>query len=421
MPTRLLIFEDAGTENLLPLTWTRPAWGLRCGIVTLARKIAAVYAGAEAVYHTRPYLAPAVREDGGRAVIATPDEAHTRLAGPVFLVNGRVLADAGLAKRVPLEGPDEVFRAGDTVVAVRLADGAKVAAALEGDTLDAGAWRNLPVREVDVPVIRWPWDLVTANALQIEADFRRFASPGDVRGIVSPKAIIEGRENLCVSADAVIQPGAILMADKGPIFIGPGASVMAGAVLEGPVAVCAKATIRILSRIYQGTTVGPLSKVGGEVEASILHACSNKQHDGFLGHSYVGAWCNLGAGTCTSDLKNTYSNVRVSIEGRDIDTSSLFAGLTMGDHSKAGINTMFNTGTVVGVGCNIFGGEFSPKDIPSFLWGGHAGLIEHDFERFCQTAERVMARRNQSLTPALRAVLEYVFHQTRSRRRGVIG
>ena len=170
---------------------------------------------------------------------------------------------------------------------------------------------------------------------------------------------------------------------------------------------------------YEGTTIGPLSKVGGEVEASILHACSNKQHDGFLGHSYIGAWCNLGAGTSTSDLKNTYSTVRVSIEGREVDTGSLFAGLTMGDHSKAGINTMFNTGAVVGVGCNVFGGEFPPKDIPSFMWGGHAGLIEHDFERFCRTAERVMARRDQHLTAPLRAMLEYIFHQTRARRREV--
>ena len=135
---------------------------------------------------------------------------------------------------------------------------------------------------------------------------------------------------------------------------------MAGAVIEGPASVGPYATVKALARIYPGTTIGPVSKVGGEVEASIIHAYSNKQHDGFLGHSYVGAWCNLAAGTTTSDLKNTYSTVRVSIEGRAVDTGSLFAGLLMGDHSKAGIGTMFNTGTVVGIGCNLFGGDFPP-------------------------------------------------------------
>jgi UDP-N-acetylglucosamine diphosphorylase/glucosamine-1-phosphate N-acetyltransferase len=190
---------------------------------------------------------------------------------------------------------------------------------------------------------------------------------------------------------------------------------MAGAVIEGPAAIGAKATVKMLARLYEGTTVGPLCKVGGEVEASILHACSNKQHDGFLGHSYVGAWCNLGAGTNTSDLKNNYAPVRVSIEGREVDSGQLFVGLTMGDHSKAAVSTMFNTGTVAGVGCNIFGADFPPKDIPSFTWGGRGGLVEYDFDKFCRTAELVMARREQRLTPALRAMLEHVFHQTRAR------
>jgi UDP-N-acetylglucosamine diphosphorylase/glucosamine-1-phosphate N-acetyltransferase len=175
--------------------------------------------------------------------------------------------------------------------------------------------------------------------------------------------------------------------------------------------------VKILAKIYGGTTIGPLSRVGGEVEESILHACVNKQHDGFLGHSYVCPWCNLGADTNNSDLKNNYANVRVSLEGREIDTGGLFAGLFMGDHSKAGINTMFNTGTVVGVGCNIFGADFPPKDIPSFTWGGAAGLVEHDFEKFCETASRAMARRQKQFTPAMRTLLEHVFHQTRAWRK----
>ena len=421
MAARLLIFEDASAENLKPLTWTRPAWGLRCGIVTLARKITAAYGDVEAVYHLRPYLADVVREERAVPVVSSAADAKSHLAGPLLLVSGRILADAQFAARIPLEGPEEVLRSGDDVVAVRLADGSKAAAALEGETLDAGALANLPSREVGVPLIRWPWDLVAANAREIEADFRRFAAAGHVAGEVHRAAVIEGHANVHVAEGATIQPGAVLLAEHGPISIGPGATVMAGAVIEGPVSIGPYATVKALARIYAGTTIGPVSKVGGEVEASILHAYSNKQHDGFLGHSYVGAWCNLGAGTNTSDLKNTYSTVRVSIEGRAVDTGSLFAGLLMGDHSKAGIGMMFNTGTVVGVGCNLFGGDFPPKDIPSFSWGGAGGLVEHDFEKFCRTAERVMARRDKHFTPALRTMLEYVFHQTRGRRRSATG
>jgi UDP-N-acetylglucosamine diphosphorylase/glucosamine-1-phosphate N-acetyltransferase len=196
---------------------------------------------------------------------------------------------------------------------------------------------------------------------------------------------------------------------------------MAGAAIEGPACVGAESRIKMLAKIYGGSTIGPACKVGGEVKDSIIHAYSNKQHDGYLGHSYVGQWCNLGAGTNTSDLKNNYSTVRVAVEGREVDTGSLFAGLFMGDHSMCGINTMFNTGTVVGVGSNVFGGGFPPKDIPAFAWGGAGGLAEHDFEKFCQSAARIMARRRCEFTAAQRTLLEYVFHQTRARRRSATG
>jgi len=421
MAARLLIFEDGGSEDLKPLTWTRPAWDLRCGIVTLAEKTAAAYAGAEVLYHARPHLADVLQEDGGRPILARAAEARSALAGPLLLVSGRILADAGLAARIPLDGPPEIFRSGDTVVAARLADGAAAAAAMAGEVLDAGALPELAVREVDVPLIRWPWDLVGANAREIEADFHRLARPGKIEGAVHPSAVIENPENVYVAADAVVQPGAVLLAGSGPIFIGAGAVVMAGAVIEGPASIGPQSRIKPRAYIGEGTTVGPVCKVGGEVEQSIIQALTNKQHDGFLGHSYLGAWCNLGAGTTTSDLKNNYSTVRVSVDGREVDTGRLFAGLVMGDHSKSAIGTMFNTGTAVGVGANIFGGEFPPKDIPSFVWGGARGLAEHDFDKFCQTAERIMARRQKALTPAQRAMLEFVFHQTRALRRAVTG
>jgi UDP-N-acetylglucosamine diphosphorylase / glucose-1-phosphate thymidylyltransferase / UDP-N-acetylgalactosamine diphosphorylase / glucosamine-1-phosphate N-acetyltransferase / galactosamine-1-phosphate N-acetyltransferase len=419
MATRVLIFEDAGAENLRPLAWTRPVWELRCGMATLGEKIAAAYGPSEVYYHARPHLAEVIAEDSGVRAICGAGDAKKLAGSAVLAVNGRVLADGSLASRIPLEGPPQLFLSGDTIVAARLADGAALAAAMVSDLFDGWAIKGVPVVDAEATLVRWPWDLVNANGREIAADFKRFVEGGAILGEVHATAILDGREPMHIGPGARVGPGAILVARDGPIYIGPGAEIMAGAVVEGPAVIGADSRVKILAKIYGGTTIGPVCRVGGEVEQSVLHAYANKQHDGFLGHSYISPWCNLGADTNTSDLKNNYSNVRVAIEGREVDSGSLYAGLFMGDHSKSGINTMFNTGTVVGVGSNVFGADFPPKEIPSFAWGGAAGLVEHEFGKFCETAARAMARRQKQLTPALRAMLEHVFHQTRSRRKAV--
>ncbi len=185
----------------------------------------------------------------------------------------------------------------------------------------------------------------------------------------------------------------------GPCSIGNGTIVKAGA------------------RIYEDTSVGEVCKVGGEVESSIIHSFSNKQHDGFLGHSYLGMWVNLGADTNNSDLKNNYGSVKVVINDEQIDSGSQFMGLTMGDHAKTAINTMFNTGTVVGVACNVFGGGFPPKYIPSFTWGGPEAITTYAMERSIEVAKRAMARRNVQLTDATERLLKKIFDLTRDERR----
>jgi len=190
-------------------------------------------------------------------------------------------------------------------------------------------------------------------------------------------------------------------------------TVFPNATIEGPAFVGDDSRIKIGAKIYQGTTIGEVCKVGGEVEASIIHSHSNKQHDGFLGHSYLGQWVNLGADTNNSDLKNNYGTVKVYVEGEMVDTGSLFVGLMMGDHSKSGINTMFNTGTVVGVMCNVYGAGFPPKFIPSYTWGGAQELIEYELDKALDTARRVMARRDVQLTQAQEEMLRAVFELTR--------
>jgi UDP-N-acetylglucosamine diphosphorylase/glucosamine-1-phosphate N-acetyltransferase len=209
-----------------------------------------------------------------------------------------------------------------------------------------------------------------------------------------------------------VKPGVVLDAEGGPIYIGKKAKVFPNAVIEGPAFIGDGSMIKIGAKIYENTSIGEVCKVGGEVEGSIIHSYSNKQHDGFLGHAYLGMWVNLGADTNNSDLKNNYGSVRVMINGEEVNSGSMFVGLTMGDHSKAGINTMFNTGTVVGVSSNVFGAGFPPKYIPSFAWGGAEGIETYDIARALEVAQRVMGRRKMQLSGAEEKVLREVFALT---------
>jgi UDP-N-acetylglucosamine diphosphorylase/glucosamine-1-phosphate N-acetyltransferase len=250
------------------------------------------------------------------------------------------------------------------------------------------------------------------NPGQIKSDFAFFGRSGQIAGKIHPLVTLLAEENIHVAAGAKIKPGVVLDAEDGPIFIDEGATIMANASLQGPLYVGRNSTIKMGAKIYEGTSIGPVCKVGGEVEESIFHAYSNKQHDGFLGHSYLGEWVNLGADTNNSDLKNNYGTVRVRIDGKTIDSGLLFVGLFMGDHAKSGINTMFNTGTVVGVMSNVFGADYPDKFIPSFTWGGAASGETYACDKALEVARRVMARRNRELTKAQESVLRHVFELT---------
>jgi UDP-N-acetylglucosamine diphosphorylase/glucosamine-1-phosphate N-acetyltransferase len=413
---RLVIIEDQGYTKLLPLTYTRPACRLRCGIVTLWEKIAAAYPSAEVVIHTREYVAPVIGEEIKPVAVSRFD------GDAALLVNGRLIAPADLAATIPAQGDDCAYVANRQVVAARVSGNqwAEVARLLAAGPVPDRWADGLKTETVELPVVDYPWDLVTHNGAQIAADFDRMKLAGRIVGEVHPSAILDAKQRIHVAEGAQVHPGAILLAHEGPIFIGPSAKVMAGAVLEGPVAVGRKSSIKMQAKIYEGTSLGEYCKVGGEVEESVFQAYSNKQHDGFLGHAFLGEWINLGADTNNSDLKNNYSTVTVTIDGNPVDSGSLFVGAIIGDHSKTGINTMLNTGTVIGVGCNVYGADFPPKCVPSFCWGGAGGLVEHDLAKCLSTAEKVMRRRDRTLTPAGRAMLETVFKMTADERRASI-
>lgn len=273
-------------------------------------------------------------------------------------------------------------------------------------------FEGLPVEEIDGTFIRYPWDLVHHNAGQIRRDFACFNRGGQILGKIYPNVTLLEEKNIYIAAGAKIKPGVVLDAEDGPIYIDEGATIMANACLLGPVFVGAKSTIKMGAKIYEGTCIGEVCKVGGEVEESIIHSYSNKQHEGFLGHAYLGQWVNLGADSNNSDLKNNYSTVKVYVNGEMVDSGLLFVGLIMGDHSKCGINTMFNTGTVVGVMSNIFGAGYPAKFIPSFTWGGIEGMETYDCEKALEVARRVMARRKITLSTAQEKMLRQVFEMT---------
>ena len=254
-----------------------------------------------------------------------------------------------------------------------------------------------PIRE-NAP--RSLWDVIHANAQAITLDAELW--PMTSRSVERPSfenCAIVRPENLLVHPDTRIDPGVVLDCTHGEIIIEEGAHIMPHATIIGPVVIGKNSIVRIGAKIYEGTSIGPVSKVGGEIENSIIQGYSNKQHDGYLGHSFLGEWVNLGAGTNTSDLKNDYSPVRVTIEDETFDTGSMFVGLAMGDHSKSAIGTQFNTGTAVGVSCNVFSSGFPAKWVSSFSWCGPEGTVPYRFEKAIAVARAVMARRRVELTP----------------------
>lgn len=407
----LWITEGGDSRRLLPLTWLRPAYDLRCGILTLREKILRAYDPPEYALECRPYLAEYLAE-------GSPDAKVNQMpTGSVLAVNGRVLWNADLARRIPLEGPDRYYRCGDELVAARMS-GDRLAALDPASTVSPDQAPAAETEEVDATIIEWPWDLIHNNADQIIADFPLVATAGAIEGLVMDGAHLVDKGNLCLAPGSKVMPSAVLDASGGPIFIDRDATIMPGALIEGPVYVGYKSAIKMGAKIYEGTSIGQVCKVGGEVEESIFHSFSNKQHDGFVGHAYLGQWVNLGAGTSNSDLKNDYGNVKVLVDGKLMDTGSMFVGASIGDHTKTGINTILNTGTVLGVGCNIFGADFPPKYIPSFSWGGAGGLQEYRLEKCLQVARRVMGRRQLDLTAAGEQVIRHVFQDTAGEREG---
>jgi len=396
---QLVVFEDTGFRDLLPLVYSRATFDLRCGCDTLLDKIeTAVGRRADALF-VRASLADVVDERqrteaaGPRAVNRAPDGEDQ------LWVNGRLL----VRDRIELPSGSAVW-SGKTLLAARVDQGT-AAGLTPGDT--AALQRALAsLKRVDLSgdtalLIRYPWQLVHAN----EAEIVRQAS-GMARGRagrIDPGAYLLQEEDICIGAGSRIKPGAVVDAEAGPIRIGRQVTVGPTATITGPCVIGDGCLIRPGASI-SGSSIGPVCKVGGEVEVTILHGFSNKQHDGFLGHSYVGEWVNLGADTVNSDLKNTYGPVRVPINGRDVDSGEQFVGAFIGDHTKTGINVTLPTGCVIGFACSLFVSRTPPKFVPSFTWLTDDGAQRNDSDKALAVAATVWARRGRSLSEAERAL-----------------
>ncbi len=416
MVSRVCLFEDQFIDRLLPLVYFRPAYNLKTGILSLKEKAHYHFPKAEVILHCRGYLAEYMK-------VRNPECRVNEIpAGDTLFLNGRAIIDEKLVKQFSDGRDDHVFVSGEDIVAARV--GARSLDRFRGQMdrpLPASLFEGMPTSGVDAAMISYPWDLVRHNELELPKDFARLmkrVKGKRIVGDVAKGAHVLGRKDIFVGKGAQVYPGVVLDAQEGPVYIGRDARVFPQATIMGPASVGEKSWIKIGAQIYGHTSIGPLSKVGGEVDGSIIHGYSNKQHGGFLGHAYLGAWVNLGADTNNSDLKNNYGNVRVTIGGGQIDTGMQFVGVAVGDHSKTAINSMFNTGTVVGVSCNIFGHGFPPKYVPSFSWGA-AGETFTTFsvDKAIDVARRVMARRKVPLTSAEDRLFRKIFELTSSERR----
>ena len=401
----IVIYEDDGWKDLQPLSLTRPVWELRCGIAALEEKIRAMFPGERFDYSCRDHIAPLVKKRRPGSTV------NRTLSGETLFLSGRTI----YYNRDDLSHfeKDTALYAEERMVGFYLRNPVDH----NHNQFTENAERilhTIPRRDINAEIIAYPWDLVEKTRHQIPADLKNMkglteADPEEFKR--TGVHIISG-EGVFLDGEVSIAPGVVLDSSQGPIYLGTGVKIMPNAVIIGPAAIGEGSMIKIGAKIYPGTSIGPVCKIGGEVEESVIHAHSNKQHEGFLGHAYIGEWCNIGAGTENSDLKNNYTPVKVQLNDKVVDTGSLFIGLFMGDHSKTGINTTFNTGTVMGAASMAFGAGFQPRFIPSFRWSDGRKLLKPGFKKTIDTARVVMSRRNIELTDEEVSILKHIFENS---------
>lgn len=385
-----VIFFETNRESLLPLVFAIPIAKLRVGITTIEEKWMDFLSVSEEniSYQTVAYLSKKFKLNTAKENI---------------FINSAFLPSAELIDFLKNElQQNEVLICNDEIVAAKTS--------LE--IFNSESFENIiDITDFKLLSIHTVTDIFTKNHQAIEQDFKRLTKNKKSAKANESNTLIG--DNIFIEEGATIN-GAILNSSLGAIYIGKNAEIMEGSLVRGPFALCENATLKMGAKIYGATTIGPHSKVGGEVSNSVIQAYSNKGHDGFLGNSVLGEWCNLGADTNNSNLKNNYGEVKLwNYTSKKLENTGLqFCGLIMGDHTKCGINTMFNTGTVAGFSANIYGGGFHQKFIPSFSWGDNEKSTTYDLDKAIETAEKVMERRGIPLTKEDKAIFAAIHQQT---------
>ena len=383
-----ILFDGTVRNALLPFTFTRPVADIRVGILTIREKWEK-HLGSTTTTLTEEYLSdkfPMVEMEENVMLNAS------------FLPN-----DILVEMIISLEKNQAIFQ------------GEEVIAFYTNDTQEEVDFDTYEIFEFNEECIKieHTWDIFQKNDSALREDFELITE--DRKSQPIPKSVnVIAPENIFIEEGAKLE-FVTLNASTGPIYIGKNAEIMEGSVIRGPFALCESGRVKLATKVYGATTVGPHSVIGGEVNNSVLFGYSNKGHDGFLGNSVLGEWCNIGADSNNSNLKNNYEEVKLwSYETENFAKTGLqFCGLMMGDHSKCGINTMFNTGTVVGVSVNIFGSGFPRNFVPSFSWGGNSGFVTYLTKKAFEVAKVVMARRNVEFTEQDAQILEHIFEETK--------
>jgi UDP-N-acetylglucosamine diphosphorylase/glucosamine-1-phosphate N-acetyltransferase len=394
----LILFDNENRDNFLPLAFTRPVCELRVGILTIREKWQMALQG-EVAYITQDYLAGKFPIDYGEENI---------------LINGSVLPSPQLIKLIQQMEYNEAFLRGEELIAAKL-NGEQLEQLIHDE--DFGELKGFDLQDTEYLKLDHVWDLFKINAEALRQDFEMITK-GRTSAPISSTNQVLGKENVFLEEGASVECCTI-NATTGPVYIGKNALVMEGVMIRGPLAIGENSTIKMGAKVYGATTLGPYCKIGGEVKNSILQGYSSKSHEGYLGDAAIGEWCNLGADTNNSNLKNNYEEVKMWNYGANsfAKTGMQFCGLVMGDHSKTGINTMLNTGTMVGVSTNVFGSEFPRNFIPSFAWGGYKGFQTYRADKAFDTMERVMARRNVEFGVEDRIIMLRIFEDSSKYRR----
>lgn len=411
---QLCIFEDDTYSNFYPLTYLRPVFQLRCGIFALHERIIRSFSPTGTRYICRKNMNPTLREQGFELVTS----AFT-LEGKMLFVNGAVIDAFSLAKLIELH-PDKnlLYMAKGRLIAAYLdrANARQLAYYLLEQDIKSALESVATVCEkieIDIRCARFTWDFIEVNPDMIETDIKTCVPTG-ILGDVHPQAVLYNESQIYIGKGARIDAMAVIDARGGSIYIADGVEIEPFSLIQGPTAIGENTRI-VGGQIREGTSIGPVCRIGGEVEESIIQGFSNKYHAGFLGHSYLGEWVNIGAIGTNSDLKNTYSNVRMEVNNNMVDTGLMKMGVVLGDHVKLGIGVMLVGGTTVGVASNIMNG-LAPKIIPPFVWSDGDKVSEYTLEKFIVVAQKSMSRRKYEMTNAQRNLLSHVFYQTRQLR-----